>query len=159
MAVAGDPKDHGTFYFGGCAGGVWKTTDRGTYWHNISDGFFRTSSVGAIAVAESDAIPFASGVTGEPIEYDWRLDPHLILLGGTGSGKSASMSNLIAGALIRGADVYIADPTKGCADFMFSAPWVKAMATSPTGTGSSAREISCFPSHQSLIPTSQKSKP
>jgi len=81
------------------------------------------------AVAESDAIPFASGVTGEPIEYDWRLDPHLILLGGTGSGKSASMSNLIAGALIRGADVYIADPTKGCADFMFSAPWVKAMAT------------------------------
>ena len=31
-----------TFYFGACAGGVWKTTDGGTYWENVSDGFFQT---------------------------------------------------------------------------------------------------------------------
>jgi photosystem II stability/assembly factor-like uncharacterized protein len=43
-----------TFYFGACAGGVWKTTDGGTYWRNISDGYLTTASVGAIAVAESD---------------------------------------------------------------------------------------------------------
>jgi len=54
VAVAGDPVDPMTFYFGACAGGVWKTTDGGTTWENVSDGFFRTSAVGAIAVAPSD---------------------------------------------------------------------------------------------------------
>jgi photosystem II stability/assembly factor-like uncharacterized protein len=42
------------FYFGACAGGVWKTTDGGTYWENVSDGFFNTAAVGAIAVADAD---------------------------------------------------------------------------------------------------------
>jgi hypothetical protein len=32
VAVAGDPIHPMTFYFGACAGGVWKTTDGGTYW-------------------------------------------------------------------------------------------------------------------------------
>jgi photosystem II stability/assembly factor-like uncharacterized protein len=54
VAVAGDPADPMTFYFGGCNGGVWKTTDGGTYWQNVSDGFFRTASVGALAVADAD---------------------------------------------------------------------------------------------------------
>lgn len=54
VAVAGDPHDPATFYFGACAGGVWKTTDGGTYWENVSDGYFRTAAVGAIAVSESD---------------------------------------------------------------------------------------------------------
>src|SRR5581483_5941773 len=54
VAVAGDPKDLMTFYFGACAGGVWKTTDGGAYWQNVSDGFFNTAAVGAIAVADSD---------------------------------------------------------------------------------------------------------
>lgn len=80
------------------------------------------------AVSGSSAVPFASGVTGEPIEWDWRLDPHLLLLGGSGSGKSRSLSNFISGALIRGCDVYLADPTKGAADFQWAAPWMKAMA-------------------------------
>ena len=55
VAVAGDPVDPMTFYFGAAAGGVWKTTDGGTYWRNVSDGFFSTAAVGAIAVAPSDA--------------------------------------------------------------------------------------------------------
>src|SRR5262249_3437261 len=54
VAVAGHPTASATFYFGACAGGVWKSVDGGTYWENISDGFFRTSAVGAIAVAPSD---------------------------------------------------------------------------------------------------------
>jgi photosystem II stability/assembly factor-like uncharacterized protein len=52
--VAGHPEDTQTFYFGHCTGGVWRTTDGGRFWHNISDGYFRTGSVGALAVAESD---------------------------------------------------------------------------------------------------------
>ena len=53
MAVAGHPTEPSTFYFGACAGGVWKTTDGGVYWEPISDGFFETAAVGAIAVAPS----------------------------------------------------------------------------------------------------------
>src|SRR5688572_27462888 len=54
LAVAGHPAELATFYFGACAGGVWKTHDGGAYWENISDGFFKSAAVGAIAVAESD---------------------------------------------------------------------------------------------------------
>src|SRR5438874_4064844 len=64
VAVAGDVSDPMTFYFGACAGGVWKTTDGGTYWHNVSDGFFNTAAVGAIAVSESDPNVVYAG-TGE----------------------------------------------------------------------------------------------
>lgn len=53
VAVAGDPDDIGVFYFGACAGGVWKTTDGGTYWRNVSDGYLSTSAIGAIAVSDS----------------------------------------------------------------------------------------------------------
>jgi photosystem II stability/assembly factor-like uncharacterized protein len=54
VAVAGHPNEQGTFYFGACAGGVWKTTNAGSHWENISDGYFNTSAVGAIAVSEVD---------------------------------------------------------------------------------------------------------
>src|SRR5438552_1902727 len=53
-AVAGDPRDRNTFYFGSTGGGVWKTGDGGLYWENMSDGFFKRASVGAIAVSRSD---------------------------------------------------------------------------------------------------------
>ena len=53
VSVAGDVSNPMVFYFG-CAGGVWKTNDGGTYWENVSDGYFKTSAVGAIAVSESD---------------------------------------------------------------------------------------------------------
>ena len=43
-----------TYYMGATGGGVFKTTDDGITWKNISDGFFKTGSVGAIAVSESD---------------------------------------------------------------------------------------------------------
>lgn len=49
--VASDPL---TYYMGTVGGGVWKTMDAGTSWKNISDGQLGTSSVGALAVSESD---------------------------------------------------------------------------------------------------------
>ena len=54
LAVAGHPTNIAEFYFGACAGGVWKTNDAGISWHNISDGYFGSASVGAIAVSDSD---------------------------------------------------------------------------------------------------------
>jgi photosystem II stability/assembly factor-like uncharacterized protein len=64
VAVAGDPHDPMTFYFGACAGGLWKTTDGGTYWRNVTDGFLNVSAVGAVAVAGSDSNVIYVG-TGE----------------------------------------------------------------------------------------------
>ncbi|MDX1479905.1 MAG: glycosyl hydrolase, partial [Saprospiraceae bacterium] len=49
--VTGDPL---TYYMGTTGGGLWKTTDAGQTWHNISDGYFKTGSVGAVAVANSN---------------------------------------------------------------------------------------------------------
>ncbi|HEY0067671.1 MAG TPA: hypothetical protein VGB46_09915, partial [Flavisolibacter sp.] len=52
-AVAGSYRNRNTFYFGATGGGVWKTTDGGSNWRNISDKYFG-SSIGAVAVAPSD---------------------------------------------------------------------------------------------------------
>ncbi|HLT19040.1 MAG TPA: glycosyl hydrolase, partial [Thermomicrobiales bacterium] len=54
VAVAGHPTEKGTFYFGGVGGGVWKTTNAGSHWTNITDGYLTTSAIGAIALAPSD---------------------------------------------------------------------------------------------------------
>ena len=49
--VVSDPM---TYYMGTTGGGIWKTSDAGITWKNISDGQLNTGTVGAIAVAESD---------------------------------------------------------------------------------------------------------
>ena len=64
VAVAGDPRDAMTFYFGACAGGIWKTEDGGLYWRCVSDGFLGSASIGAISVARSDPNVIYAG-TGE----------------------------------------------------------------------------------------------
>jgi photosystem II stability/assembly factor-like uncharacterized protein len=53
-AVAGVPQDPMTYYFGGTGAGIWKTSDAGLNWENISDGQFGVGAIGAIAVAPSD---------------------------------------------------------------------------------------------------------
>ncbi len=54
VAVTGVPSQPNVYYFGGVGGGIWKTTDGGGTWLPVSDGQLKTSSVGAIAVADSD---------------------------------------------------------------------------------------------------------
>lgn len=73
-AVAGVRQQPHTFYMGATGGGVWKTTDAGNNWINVSDGFFATASIGAIAVAESD--------------------PNVVYVG---TGSAAIRSNVIQG--------------------------------------------------------------
>jgi photosystem II stability/assembly factor-like uncharacterized protein len=70
VAVAGDPSDQATFYFGGVAGGVWKTTDAGVTWQCISDGFFKTASVGALEVAPSHPNIIYAGMGESTIRTD-----------------------------------------------------------------------------------------
>jgi photosystem II stability/assembly factor-like uncharacterized protein len=70
VAVAGDPERQAVFYFGAVAGGIWKTDDAGTTWRNVSDGFLETSSVGALAVSESDPNVVYAGMGESCIRLD-----------------------------------------------------------------------------------------
>ena len=54
IAVAGSASRPLEYYFGAVGGGVWKTTDGGTTWGPVTDGQLRSSSVGALAVSESN---------------------------------------------------------------------------------------------------------
>ncbi|MEM7297186.1 MAG: glycosyl hydrolase, partial [Bacteroidota bacterium] len=54
VASTGVVTDLMTYYMGSTGGGVWKTKDAGNNWKNISDNQFKTGTVGAIAVSESD---------------------------------------------------------------------------------------------------------
>jgi photosystem II stability/assembly factor-like uncharacterized protein len=66
-AVAGIPDKPYTYYFGATGGGVWKTEDGGLNWRPISDSFFKTGSVGAIAVSEYDPNIVYVGMGEAPI--------------------------------------------------------------------------------------------
>lgn len=54
IAVAGHKDRPFEYYFGATGGGLWKTTDGGASWRPVTDGQIRSSSVGAVAVAESN---------------------------------------------------------------------------------------------------------
>ena len=70
VAVAGDPVNKQVFYFGSVGGGLWKTSDGGTYWQNISDGYFNTASVGALDVSKSDPNVIYAGMGEACIRVD-----------------------------------------------------------------------------------------
>ena len=54
VASCGLIQKENIFYMGSTGGGVWKSEDYGINWKNISDGFFKTGTVGAISVSETD---------------------------------------------------------------------------------------------------------
>ncbi|MCB9082155.1 MAG: glycosyl hydrolase [Lewinellaceae bacterium] len=53
-AITGVPGNDKVYFMGGTGSGVWKTEDGGLNWRNVSDGFFKTATIGDIAVAASD---------------------------------------------------------------------------------------------------------
>jgi photosystem II stability/assembly factor-like uncharacterized protein len=65
--VAGIPDQPFTFYMGATGGGVWKTTDAGTSWENISDGYFNTAGIGDIVIAPSDPNVIYVGTGESPV--------------------------------------------------------------------------------------------
>lgn len=54
VTASGVVNDPMTYYMGTTGGGLWKTETAGQKWENISDGYFKTGSVGAIAVSKSN---------------------------------------------------------------------------------------------------------
>ncbi len=66
VTVCGVPSQPGTFYMGSTGGGVWKTTDGGIRWDNVSDGFFKTGTVGDLAVSASNPNVVLAGMGEHP---------------------------------------------------------------------------------------------
>lgn len=64
-AVSGVKGRPNEYYMGTCGGGLWKTTNAGVDWACVSDGFFKTGSVGGIGVSESnpDVVYVGTGET------------------------------------------------------------------------------------------------
>ncbi len=54
QACAGSSRRPFEYYFGATGGGLWKTVNGGTTWSPVTDGQIHSSSVGAIAVSESN---------------------------------------------------------------------------------------------------------
>jgi photosystem II stability/assembly factor-like uncharacterized protein len=54
LGSTGSPGRPLEYYFGATGGGLWKTTDGGQEWFPVTDGQINSSSVGAVAVAETN---------------------------------------------------------------------------------------------------------
>ncbi len=65
--VTGVPGNPLLYYMGATGGGVWKTENAGVTWENLSDGFFKVGTIGAVAVAESDPNVIYVGTGESPI--------------------------------------------------------------------------------------------
>ena len=81
--VKGQPK---VGYFGATGGGLWKTTDGGEHWANITDGQIHSSSVGAVAVSETDPNIIYMGMGEAEIRGD--IQPGDGLYKSTDAGKT-----------------------------------------------------------------------
>ncbi len=92
-AVAGIPGHPLIYYFGATGGGVWKTEDGGLNWKCVSDGFFRTGSVGAIAVSEYDPNVVYVGMGEAPIRGN--VSPGDGIYRSTDAGKTWKQAGLV----------------------------------------------------------------
>src|SRR2546426_990964 len=54
ITSVGSPSRPLEYYFGATGGGLWKTTDGGQSWRPVTDGQLSSSSVGAVAVSQSN---------------------------------------------------------------------------------------------------------
>jgi photosystem II stability/assembly factor-like uncharacterized protein len=65
LGCSGSPGRPFEYYFGATGGGLWKTTDGGQEWFPVTDGKITCSSIGAVAVAETnpDVVYIGGGET------------------------------------------------------------------------------------------------
>lgn len=71
--------------------------------------------------ATLSSLAFATGIDGEPVGWNVKDDPHILLAGVTGGGKTGAASTLLYSARAAGMKVVLIDVVKGAADFGFMA--------------------------------------
>jgi photosystem II stability/assembly factor-like uncharacterized protein len=94
VAVAGVPDQPNVFYFGGVEAGVWKSTDYGLTWTNITDGKIPgiASPIGAVAVAPSNSNVIYAGTGEADIRSDFDTGDGVYKT--TNAGKTWSYAGL-----------------------------------------------------------------
>ena len=97
-----------SFYFGACAGGIWKTIDGGIYWRCVSDGFLGSAAIGAIAVARSDHNVIYAGTGETTIRLDVSYGDGIYK--STDAGRTWSHAGLRATKHIGRICIHPADP-------------------------------------------------
>jgi len=94
VAVAGVPAKPALFYMGGVQGGVWKSTDYGHNWTNITDGKIPgvADPIGALAVADSNSNVIYAGTGESDIRSDFDTGDGVYK--STNAGKTWSYAGL-----------------------------------------------------------------
>ena len=69
---------------------------------------------------------------GNPVEWNTKATPHILICGKSGTGKSSAAQVVVAEALLKGYDIILVDPSKGCIDFT---QWAKRKAIAFVGEG------------------------
>ncbi len=94
VAVAGVVSNENLFYMGGVEGGIWKSTNYGLSWTNISDGKIpgAASPIGALAVARSNPKVIYAGTGEADIRNDF--DSGEGMYKSTDAGKTWSYAGL-----------------------------------------------------------------
>jgi len=105
--VVGRPTE---FYMGTTGGGLYKSTDTGVTWKNVSDGFFKTGSVGAIAVSISSPDVVYVGMGEHAIRGN--ISPGDGVYKSTDAGKTWRSMGLAATQNISKIVVHPKDPQK-----------------------------------------------
>jgi len=70
-------------------------------------------------------IPFGTDGFGRPVIADLSANPHVLVVGKTGSGKSIQLEAFIYAALVHGFELAMVDPTKRGLDFRWARPYVR----------------------------------
>jgi photosystem II stability/assembly factor-like uncharacterized protein len=107
-AVTGVPSERGAFYMGSSGGGVWKTVDYGETWENLSDGYFASASIGAIAVSLSDPKVVYAGTGSACLRGN--IQPGMGLYKSTDAGATWHVSGLEDGGQIARIQIDPRDP-------------------------------------------------